>query len=302
MDTIESYVPTLQRFLRHSAFAERGAVMSDLDGTAVHEVEGRVILSRSMELGLKRVHERGREVLVNTLRFPLSVIRVFGAEWRRATGADVAAVTLKGSLVGRVATARSGELCFEEIAAFPLTAQEVAEVMKGVRGMVEQGVQDLLVFFYPRDWRCGELIWTPDAARVAAVQAKYRSASRVFSGPVQALEAELQAQPQCMVFLLIDAPEDRLMAYQHTERVRFVTHQGVDKRHGAQALAAALGVDLAHSIGAGDAETDSFLGAVGFAVIVGGAPLEYKGLQETVRVPDPAAFGEMLLTVAEHLG
>jgi hydroxymethylpyrimidine pyrophosphatase-like HAD family hydrolase len=90
------------------------------------------------------------------------------------------------------------------------------------------------------------------------------------------------------------------MAYQHTERARFVTHQGVDKRHGAQALAAALGVDLAESLGAGDAETDSFLCAVGMAVIVGGASLDYKGLKETVRVADPAAFGEMLLTVADH--
>lgn len=57
--------------------------MTDLDGTAVHELEGRAMLSRTMELGLKRVHERGREVLINTLRFPLSVMRVFGAEWRR---------------------------------------------------------------------------------------------------------------------------------------------------------------------------------------------------------------------------
>jgi hydroxymethylpyrimidine pyrophosphatase-like HAD family hydrolase len=239
-------------------------------------------------------------VLINTLRFPLSVMRVFGAEWRRATGADVAAVTLKGSQVGRIVSSQAGELAFEEIASFPLTPSEVEEVMQGVRGLAAQGLQELLVFFYPRDWRKGERIWTPDPARVEAVRAKYRSASQVFSGPVQALEAELLAEPQCMVFLLVDAPQDRLMAYQHTERARFVTHQGVDKRHGAQALAAALGVDLQESLGAGDAETDSFLCAVGMAVIVGGASLDYKGLKETVRVADPAAFGEMLLTVADH--
>jgi hydroxymethylpyrimidine pyrophosphatase-like HAD family hydrolase len=301
MDTPAHYLPALQRFLRESAFAERGAVMTDLDGTAVHEVEGRVLLSRTMELGLKRVHERGREVLINTLRFPLSVMRVFGAEWRRATGADVAAVTLKGSLVGRVVQAASGELGFEEIAAFPLEPAELQELLQGVRGMVAQGVQELLVFFYPRDWRCGERIWTPDPARVDAVAAKYRSASRVFSGPVQALEAELLRQPQCMVFLLVDAPQDRLMAYQHTERARFVTHQGVDKRHGGLALAQALGVDLAHSIGAGDAETDTFLCASGLAVIVGNGSVDYKGLRDTLRVPDPAAFGEMLMAVADHL-
>ena len=78
MDKLLDYLPRLQRFLRDSRFAERGAVMTDLDGTAVHELEGRVVLSRSVELGLERVHAAGHEVLINTLRFPLSIMRVFG--------------------------------------------------------------------------------------------------------------------------------------------------------------------------------------------------------------------------------
>ena len=293
------YLPRVQQFLQASAFAERGAVMSDLDGTAVHEVEGRVLLSPSMEIGLKQVHDRGRPVIANTLRFPLSVMRVFAGEWLRITGAPLPLVSLKGSQVGRVVATAGGELAFEELAAFPLTASEIGEVMTGVRGLVEQGVQELLVFFYPRDWRQGERIWTPDPARVDAIAAKYRSASRVFSGPVDELEAVLHAEPQCMVFLLVDAPEDRLMAYQHTGRARFVTHAGVDKRHGALALAQALGVDLAESIGAGDAETDTFLAEVGLAVIVGNADLDFKGRRDTLRVADPAAFGDMLLATAQ---
>jgi len=299
MDELLDYVPRLQRFLRDSRFTERGAVMTDLDGTAVHELEGRVVLSRSVELGLERVHATGREVLINTLRFPLSIMSVFGAQWRRASGSDMLVISLKGSLIGRIVAAGGGELAFEEIEARTLTAEEIAEVLTGVRGLCEQGVLDLLVFFYPRDWRRGELIWTPDPQRIAHVEHKYRSASWVFSGSVERLAAALNAQPQCMVFLLIDAPQDRLMAYQHTERTRFVTHRGIDKRHGAIALASALGISLADSVGAGDAETDTFLDEVGLAAIVGNQDIGFKGRYETVRLPDAPAFGEMLLAIAD---
>lgn len=301
MDELVDYLPRLQSFLRESQFAERGAVMTDLDGTAVHEFEGRVILSRSVELGLERVHAAGREVLINTLRFPLSIMRVFGDQWRRASGSDPLVVSLKGSLIGRIVAASGGELAFEELEALTLTAEELAEVLTGVRGLCEQGAEDLLVFFYPRNWLEGELIWTPDVQRITHVQAKYLSASQVFSGSVDQLAAALHAQPQCMIFLLIDAPQDRLMAYQHTERTRFVTHRGIDKRHGALSLASKLGISLADSVGAGDAETDTFLNEVGLAAIVGNQDIGFKGRYETVRLPDAPAFGEMLLAIADAM-
>ena len=299
MDKLLDYLPRLQRFLRDSRFLERGAVMTDLDGTAVHELEGRVVLSRSVELGLERVHATGHEVLINTLRFPLSIMRVFGDQWRRASGSDMLVVSLKGSLIGRIVSAGGGELAFEEIEAFTLAAEELAELLTGVRGLCEQGAPELLVFFYPRDWRQGESIWTPDPQRVAHVQAKYLSASRVFCGTVESLAEALYAQPQCMVFLLIDAPQDRLMAYQHTERTRFVTHRGIDKRHGALSLASALDISLADSVGAGDAETDTFLDEMGLAAIVGNQDVGFKGRYDTVRLPDAPAFGEMLLAIAD---
>ena len=301
MDQLVDYLPRLQRFLRESRFAERGAVMTDLDGTAVHEVEGRVLLSRSVELGLQQVHAAGHEVLINTLRFPLSIMRTLGADWRRATGSDMTAVTLNGSLIGRIVGSPGGALAFEEIEAFPLSAEEIDEVLEGVRGLCEQGASELLVFHYPRRWQQGERVWTPDPQRVAQVQDKYRSASRVFSGGVEVLEAALHAQPQCVVLLLIDAPQDRLMAYQHTERFRFVTHQGIDKRAGALALARSLGVALADSVGAGDADTDTFLSEVGLAAIVGNQDVAFKGRFDTVRLPDAPAFGEMLLAIAASM-
>jgi hydroxymethylpyrimidine pyrophosphatase-like HAD family hydrolase len=292
----------LARFIGSSGFGARGAVITDLDGTAVHEREGLPHISPTVEAGLAAIHQAGHQVIVNTMRFPQSVIRVFGREWHRITGHPIPLISLNGSQTGWIRPAANGEMLFDELDAFPLLGSEIREVMEGVRGIVAGGGDDLLVFFYPRDWTRGECIWTPRPDRIAQVQAKYRSASRVFHDTPDALEAELQSEPICMLFLLIDAPEDRLMAYQHTEITRFVTHAGVDKRHGAIALADHLKISLADSIGAGDARADNFLEAVGFAVIVGPGALGYHGLADTVRVDNPAMFGRALMTVAAALG
>jgi hypothetical protein len=284
----------VQAFLRRSRYMERGAVITDLDGTAVHEVEGRVTIPPEVEYGLKSVHDSGRQVVINTLRFPRSVLAVFAAEWLCITGDPIPLVSLKGSQVGRVVQGRDGALEFEEWAAFPLTDAEIGEVMQGIEGMVAAGASDLLVFFYPRDWRQGELIWTPEPSRVAAARAKYLSAAEVFTGPVSLLRDRLGAGEVCLVFLLHDVPADRRMAYQHTERARFVTHAGVDKRHGTGEIARRLDIDLDHSVGAGDAETDNFLSAVGLAAIVGNSNLDYKGTMATLRLADPLAWGKVL--------
>jgi hypothetical protein len=281
-------------FLKRSRYMERGAVFTDLDGTAVHEAEGRVFIPPEVEYGLKRVHDSGREVVINTLRFPRSVLSVFAPEWHRITGAPIPLVSLKGSQIGRIVPGAGGTLVFEEWAAFPLTEAEVDEVMQGIEGMVALGAHDLLVFFYPRDWRLGELIWTPEPDRVAPARQKYRSASEVFTGPVALLRERLYAGEVCLVFLLHDVPDDRRMAYQHTERARFVTHRGVDKRHGTEQIASKLGIDLDHSVGAGDAETDTFLSAVALAAIVGNANLDFKGKQATLRLPSVFEWGRVL--------
>lgn len=291
----------LRTFLAPGGFARAGAVITDLDGTAVIEREGRIWLPPEIELGLKRVHDLGRPVIANTLRFPLSVIRVFGAEWHRATGTHLPLVSMKGSQIGRVVTSASGETAFEEWHADTLDAAEILEVLKGVEGLVADGLDDLLVFSYPRDWTRGERIWTPEPRRIDAVQAKYLSASAVVSSEVAALRDELLAEPICMLFLLIDVPRDHLMAYQHTDRASFFTHAGVSKKSGAEKIAAHLGIDLAESIGAGDASPDDFLAACGFAVIVGSNTLDYKGLRDTVRVEGIPALGELLATVGDSL-
>jgi hypothetical protein len=64
----------LRVFLRESAFLTSGAVVTDLDGTAVHEFEGRIAIPDPVSHGLKHLNDLGRPVVLNTLRFPLNVM------------------------------------------------------------------------------------------------------------------------------------------------------------------------------------------------------------------------------------
>jgi hypothetical protein len=288
----------LRRFVETSGFAERGAVVTDLDGTAVHEHEGRVVVARSVEFALKRLRSAGRPLVINSLRFPLSVLRSFGREWTRISDAPLPTVSLNGSLLGRIVEPREGDLAFEEIDAFPLRAADIDEVLAGIEGLLADRVDRLLVFWYPRDWRCGERIWTPVESRIAEVAGKYRSAAEVVSTPLDALRRRLHADDTLMIFLLIDAPQERLMAYQHSSPTSFFTHRGVDKKSGTHAIAQRLGVSIEDSVGCGDTPMDNFLEGIGLAVRVGPMTLEFRGARDTIDVPDPSALGDAL----ERLG
>ena len=101
-----------------------------------------------------------------------------------------------------------------------------------------------------------------------------------------------------MIFLLIDVPQDRLMAYQHTKRNNFFTHKGVDKDFGAHQIANHLQFELKHSIGAGDSEMDNFLRSVGLAIHVGNPLLSYESLLPPVKVKNSSEFGELLFELA----
>src|SRR5215203_275706 len=166
-------------FAQSSGFTERGGVIVDLDGTAVHEEDGRTTIPRPVELGLKALYDRGRPVVLNSLRFPLSVMRTFGKEWLAISNAPIPTVSMNGSQMGYVRRDEKGELCFEEVTAFPLTANEIDVVIAGVEALLADRIRDVLLFYYPRDWRMGEIIWTPVAEKVAHVKEKYKSASAV---------------------------------------------------------------------------------------------------------------------------
>jgi len=289
----------LKEFLRQSNFASRGGVVTDLDGTAVHEHRGRIYIPEPVEFGLKSLHDLGRPFILNSLRFPLSVLRTFGKEWYGISNSPIPCVSLNGSMIGHVIKTDGDELGFEEIEAFPLEVEEIDEVLEGVKGLLENNIKDILVFYYPRDWRVGEVIWTPVPEKVIHVKEKYTSASAVTAVELLKLREQMSAEEICMIFLLIDAPEDTLMAYQHTKRSNFITHQGVDKLFGSQKIASHLGIELEHSVGAGDTEMDGFLSGVGLAVHVGRLDLEFKGLRDTIRLKNSFELGDLLFRVAE---
>ncbi|HEX6945191.1 MAG TPA: HAD family phosphatase [Casimicrobiaceae bacterium] len=301
MSPAETVHATLAAFVRDTRFAERGAVVTDLDGTAVVERAGRVAIAAPVEFGLERLRQAGRPVVVNTMRFPLSVMRTFGEVWLRLNGVRMPTVTLNGGQIGYVSR-HGSELVFEELEAFPLADAEIDEVIAGVQGLLDNGVDDLLLFHYPRDWRLGESIWTPVPGREAHVAQKYPSAEVVHADAIGALAERLHAQSPCMAFMLVDVPQDRLMAYQHTRRSNFFNHVGVDKAHGARAIARTLGVSLADSVGAGDAELDTFLDDVGLALIVGNADLAFGREGRRLWLPDPPGLGEVLSRLADLCG
>ena len=292
----------LQQFIHASSFATSGLVITDLDGTAVHEHHGKITIPKEVELGLMRHYERGRPLVLNSLRFPLSVIRTFGQAWYKLSNAPIPTVTLNGSLIGLVKKTEEGELTFEEIAAFPLTQTEILEALEGVQGLLAGEIKNILVFYYPRDWRIGEVIWTPVPENVTAVKQKYLSASAVTAVEFPKLQEQMLTEEICMIFLLIDVPEDQLMAYQHTKRSNFITHTGVDKLFGAGAMADFLRCELRDSLGAGDTELDTFLSGVGLAILVGNHELSFRGLVETIKLNSSFELGTLLFRAAELAG
>src|SRR5581483_4770396 len=176
--------------------------------------------------------------------------------------------------------------------------EDIDRACDTVAALVEDEIKDVLLFYYPRDWRVGEVIWTPVAEQVLPVKEKYVSASSVTAVEVSKLREQLHREDVCMITLLINVPEERRMAYQQTRRDNFVTRAGVDKLYGAQRMAEMLNFDLAASIGAGDTELDKFLSGVGLAVVVGGFNPDFQGVHATLRLKDSLELGDLLFQTA----
>ncbi len=291
-------ITAVTEFFAGSDFTERGAVITDLDGTAVHEDKGRVHIPPPVEFGLRAIYDRGRPVVLNSLRFPLSVMRTFGKEWLAIAQAPIPVVSMNGSQLGFVTTDEKGELCFDEIAAFPLSANEIDSVLAGVDALLDDGIRDVLLFYYPRGWRLGEIIWTPVAEKVIPVKEKYKSASSVIAVEPEKLAEMLHAEEICMIFLLIERPADDLMAYQHSKPSSFFTAKGIDKMSGVSALSEPLGFDIASSVGSGDTLMDVFLNGVGLSVHVGPQELPFRGSHNTIKLQNSFELGDLLFHLA----
>ena len=289
----------LRAFRRTSEFVAHGGVVTDLDGTALHEREGRVSVAEPVAEGLKALAELGRPVVLNTLRFPLNVVRTFGREWGAITDQPVPLVSLNGAVLGLLTPIGDAETTFEEMAAFPLAKAEISEALGRLQELLDQGLTQVVLFIYPRDWRRGEIVWCMQPSQVDMLRSKYVSASEVLCGPLSALHDMLLSNEVCMLAVQVEIPEDRRMAYQHTRPSRFVTAAGIDKLSGAREAAARLGFDLDQSIGAGDTPMDSFLAGVGLAVHVGPLPLAFEGRQDTLKLKDPSELGAALFELAQ---
>jgi hydroxymethylpyrimidine pyrophosphatase-like HAD family hydrolase len=293
------WTESLRKFAEASNLAKTFLAL-DLDGTALLEDHGKVFISSSVEKGVKAIHDFQIPVVLNTLRFPMSVINTVGEAWYQIADVPILTVLLNGSVLGYI-KCDDGDLHYEELAAFPMTQLEITSMLKGVAQLIEDGIDELLVFFYSRDWKEGETLWTPKKERVPALRKKFVSASRVFSGSVDELTGELLRREICMASLFVDRPQDLLMAYQHSKRNSFFTTEGVNKASGLRAVAEKINRSCTESLGAGDTEMDTFLSEVGFAVIVGGAKLRFRGRQETIRVATPQELGNVLLAYAGFL-
>ncbi len=225
-------------------------------------------------------------------------MRTFGKEWYNISNANVPTILMNGSQLGYMTKTSSDEFSYEEIMAFPLQEEEIKEVMQLVQQLITANEKDLLVFYYPRDWTKGEIIWTPASEKIQEIQDKYLSASSVYSASFAEVEDQLFSEDICMIFLLIDIPEERLMAYQHSRKSNFFTHKGINKLYGAQQMASYLQLDLHHALGAGDSEMDTFLKGVGLPVDVSNFDLPFDGVLPPVKIKGSSELGELLFQLA----
>src|SRR4030095_15245257 len=118
----------VRRFMKTRKFS---FLALDLDGTALMEDRGKIFISATVEKGVKAMHDLGRTVIINTLRFPLSVIHTVGDAWYQIADAPIIRVLLNGSVLGYIKK-ESGKFIYEELAAFPMTKEEVAQLIGGI--------------------------------------------------------------------------------------------------------------------------------------------------------------------------
>src|SRR4051812_24652996 len=119
----EGEIGKAQRFFAAHDLSQ-GCIALDLDGTALTEDQGRIYISPAVEAGVRAIHGLQRPIILNTLRFPLSVMRTIGNAWYDLADIPIPTVLLNGSILGHIRRAADGELEYEEIAAHPLNAHE----------------------------------------------------------------------------------------------------------------------------------------------------------------------------------
>ena len=137
MELPSKIIQGIDRFTTECNFMNGGLVL-DLDGTALLEQNGKVFISGAVEEGVKAVHTLGRPVVLNTLRFPLSVLGTVGEAWYQIADVPILTVLLNGSVTGYIVRS-NGKLEYEELSAVPLKPQEIEKTLEGLEELIEAG-------------------------------------------------------------------------------------------------------------------------------------------------------------------
>ncbi|KAA6436750.1 HAD hydrolase family protein [Dyadobacter flavalbus] len=283
-------------FTSRPEFIEKGGLITDLDGTVIQQHEGRYFMPEEVGAGLTELYLSNCTVIINSMRFPLSVINTFANDWYGMSHASIPLVSLNGSQAGYIHKEESS-FTFEEVMAFPLTADEIGHLISDVDAILNNG-RSALVFYYPRDWKKGEIIWTPVQEKVDETRDKYRSASTVYSSNLDTLKEHLLAEDICMIFLLpVEVQSDT--PFQHTDHKDFYSHEQVNKLYGAKKFLSHLGLDMQHFIGAGDTPMDVFLKEAGLVLKVGKLNLNFECASEVIELEQIIDIAEVFTTVAE---
>lgn len=298
MALTEEHKKTIQNFVSQPIFGQDGGLMTDLDGTIVLHQNGNFSIPPEVQAGLNRLYQSNCPVILNTIRFPLSIIKTFAAVLCPLAQKPIPVISLNGSQWGYISSGEDQQYSFIEAGAQPLKPADIKSCIADIRLLVQQEVPDIAVFYYPREWTKGEIIWTAEENKVAELAQSYLSASQVYSSSPAILENNLNAEEISMIFLLVKKDP---MAGTFLQRnfKNFYTTTGVNKLTGAHAFVNQLGRTLKQFMGAGDTPMDVFLQETGAVIKVGNLPLGFECKAPVLPVETVHEIGEVFTQMAE---
>lgn len=297
MALTEEQIKLIQDLAGQPGFRQYGGLITDLDGTIVQHQEGNYIIPMEVQAGLQHLYQGDCAVILNTIRFPVSIIKTFAAILYPIAQNPLPVISLNGSQWGYILATENGEFSFTEAGATPLKPEELQHFIADLKLLIQNKVPNITVFYYPRDWTKGEIIWSAEEDRVAEITQTYQSASRVYSSSLEILEENLLAEDISMIYLLVKKSLIPGAHLQHNLK-DFYTSAGVNKLAGAHAFINQLGRNLQYFIGAGDTPMDVFLKETGAVIKVGSLSLGFDCQQAILPVDTVAEIGEVFVQIA----
>ncbi len=79
MALTEEQKKLIQNFVSLPIFRQHGGLMTDLDGTIVQHQNGHFSIPTEVQAGLNKLYQSNCPIILNTIRFPLSIIKTFAA-------------------------------------------------------------------------------------------------------------------------------------------------------------------------------------------------------------------------------